>query len=184
MVLAGVVLAACLSGCVTANEEAMRIGAAPGMMQGTTTVDLRALQTRRFETGEEVKILLAATETLQDLGFTITESSADMGVLVASKQRDAAESGQIAGQVALTVFAAAFGVYHQPTWDAEQTIFVTLVTTPLANAGTSEVRVTFDRRMTNNYGQMWRTELILDQSIYQDFFAKLAEGVFLEAQAV
>lgn len=184
MVLAGVAMAASLSGCVTPNDEAMKIGAAPGMMEGTTTVGLRSLQTRRFDTGEEVKILLAATQTLQDLGFTITESSADVGVLVASKQRDAEESGQIAGQVALTVLAAALGTYHQPTWDREQSIFVTLITSPLGNAQASEVRVSFDRRITNNYGQMWRTELILEPSIYQDFFSKLAEGVFLEAHTV
>lgn len=160
---------------------AMKIGAEPGTMKGTTTVDLRALQTRRFDTADEVRLLMAATETLQDLGFTVTESSADVGVLVASKQRDAEESGQVAGQIALTVFAALLGAYHSPTWDTEQTIFVTLISTPVEGSDSAEVRVSFDRRMTNNYGKQWRTELILDEQIYQEFFNKLAEGLFLEA---
>lgn len=177
-------MAASLTACVTANDVAMQVGAAPGTMEGTTTVDMRVLQTRRFDTSDEVRLLLAATQTLQDLGFTITESSADVGVLVASKQRDAEESSQIAGQVALTVFAALLGVYHNPTWDTEQTIFVTLITAPIAGSEASEVRVSFDRRMTNNYGQQWRTELVRDQQIYQEFFNKLAEGVFLEAHAI
>ena len=35
--------------------------------------------------------------------------------------------------------------------------------------------------MTNNHGQLWRSEIILDAPIYQEFFDKLSQGVFLEA---
>jgi hypothetical protein len=42
-------------------------------------------------------LVLAATQTLQDLDFTITEFASDAGVFTASKQRDAEEAGQVAG---------------------------------------------------------------------------------------
>ncbi len=142
---------------------------------------MRALQTRRFDAADELKLLMTATQTLQDLGFTVTESASDMGVLVASKQRDAEESGQIAGQVAATVVLALLGAYHNPTWDKEQTIYVTVVTSPIQTSEKSEVRVTFDRRITNNHGHQWRAELIQEPQIYSEFFQKLSEGVFLEA---
>jgi hypothetical protein len=38
--------------------------------------------------------------------------------------------------------------------------------------------------MTNNQGQKWRAELIMDPEIYKQFFDKLSEGTFLEAQAI
>jgi hypothetical protein len=68
--------------------------------------------------------------------------------LVASKQRDATETGQIARAVTVAVIGTLLGVHTQPTWDKEQTIFVTLVTNPIQNAKQTEVRVTFDRRIS------------------------------------
>ncbi len=168
-----------LAGCVSPNEIAKQVGAPP-----KGAVDLRALQTRRFDTLDEERLLSAATQTLQDLGYTISESSVAVGVLVASKQRDAQEAGQIAGQVALMILAALLGSSHNPMWDKEQSIHVTLVATPIENSKQTEVRVSFDRQLTNNHGQRWRAELLLEPELYQQFFEKLSAGVFLEAQGV
>jgi hypothetical protein len=46
----------------------------------------------------------------------------------------------------------------------------------------TEVRVLLDRRLINNHGQMWRAELIEDPEIYQEFFQKLSEALFLEVE--
>lgn len=179
MLVVALGLAAPITGCVNANDIAKEVGAPP---QGA--VDLRALQTRRFDTLDEHALLAAATQTLQDLGYTITESSADVGILVASKERDAEEAGQVAGQVALMVVAALFGSFHNPVWDKEQSINVTLVATPIQNSKQIEVRVSFDRHLTNNHGHRWRAELLMEPELYQQFFEKLSAGVFLEAQKI
>lgn len=171
-----------LSACVSPNDVAMEVGAPPELAaEGKSTVSLRALQIRRFDTLDERALLQAATQTLQGLGFTISESSLDAGVLVGTKQRDAVETGQVTGQVILTLLMALGGTYYEPTWDKEQTIVVTLVTTPVQNSRQIETRVSFDRRLTNNRGQLWRAELLLDAPIYQEFFEKLSKSVFLEA---
>lgn len=177
--------AALLVGCAKdPNQVAMEIGLPPGVEEGVTTVDWRALQARRFETGDGLKILDAATATLQDLGFTIVESSADVGVLVASKQRDAEDAGQIVGVTVLSFLAALSGSYSNPTWDKEQSIYLTLIVSPVVDSRMTEIRVLFDRRITNNHGLLWRTELIDDPKIYQEFFDKLSDGLFLEAHKV
>ena len=105
-------------------------------------------------------------------------------MLVASKQRDAEEAGQIAGQVMLTILVGLLGSYHSPTWDKEQSIYVTLIASPITNSRMMEVRALFDRRLTNNHGQLWRTELIEDPEIYQEFYDKLSKGLFLEAHKI
>lgn len=168
-----------LSGCVNPNEIAKRVGQPP-----KGAVELRVLQTRRFASSDETALLNAGLQTLQDLGYTISESAADAGVLVGSKQRDAKESGQIAGQVALTVMLALLGSYHQPVWDENQTINATLVATPVENSKQTEIRISFDRHLVNNVGQLWRAELILEEKIYQEFFDKFAQSAFLEAQKI
>ena len=183
--LVATTVAVAASGCARdPNQVAMEVGAPPGAEDGVSTIEWRALQTRRFETDDGLKILHAATGTLQDLGFTIVESSADVGVVVASKQRDAEESGQIAGQVMVAVLAGLFGSYHNPTWDKEQSIYVTLIASPIANSRMTEVRALFDRRLTNNHGLLWRTELIEDPEIYQEFYDKLSKGLLLEAHKI
>ena len=184
----GAALALCLglvSGCVTPNELAMKVGDVPKIEgEDKSALSLRTLQIRRLDSLDEKRIMLAATQTLQDLGFTLTESDAEVGVLVASKRRDAEESGQIVGQVVVTILLAALGSAHNPVWDKEQTIYVTLVTTPIENSSQTEVRASFERRLVNNHGHLWRTELILDAAIYQEFFDKLSKATFLEAHKV
>ena len=177
--LLALAIAAPLMSCVSANQLAMKIGAPP-----ETAVELRTLQMRRFDTLDQTRMLLAATDTLQDLGYTVTESSNDLGLIVGSKQRDAEETGQVAGQVMLTVLFAAMGSYYNPTWDKSQSIHVTLVATPVENSKQIEVRVSFDRALTNNHGHEWRADLILDEKIYQEFFEKLSASAFLEAESV
>ncbi len=178
-------LAVALSGCVNPNQVAMKVGAPPVIKQDgeskKSTVSLRSLQVRRFDTLDERRLLLASTQTLQDLGFTITESSLEAGVLVGSKMRDAVERDQVAGQIVIMVLFAALGSRYDPVWDKEQTIIVTMVTTPVENSKQIETRVSFDRRLTNNYGRLWRSEIITDAPIYQEFFDKLSKSTFLEA---
>jgi len=182
LVALSIVLAVFLPGCVTPNKVAMTVGAPPGSEDGVTGLELREIQTQHFETDDIVGVLRASTATLQDLGFTVTESCAEVGVLVASKQRDAEESGQIAGQMVLALFGALLGAYTNPTWDKEQTIYMTLIADSSVGSNRTEVRVLLDRRLINNHGQMWRAELIEDPEIYQEFFQKLSEALFLEVE--
>lgn len=174
----GLALLTGLGGCQTANDVAMKVGAPP---EGA--VKLRALETRRFDTTDEKAMLTAASQTLQDLGFTLTESAVDLGVLVASKQRDAEEAGEVAGRVALSLALALLGSYQPPDWDKDQTIIVMVVTNPAGSGGQLDVRVSFDRTIRTHQG-LTRTERLDDPAIYQGFFAKLSGGVFLEGHAL
>lgn len=67
----------------------------------------RQMQTRRFDTANHSAMLNAAAATLQDIGFTLDESEFTLGVLVASKQRDATSAGQVAGAVLLAALTGA-----------------------------------------------------------------------------
>ncbi len=175
-------LAVTLTACVNHNEHALEIGGPP-VVEGQTIASIRSLQSRSFDTLETTRIIKAATATLQDLGFTIKAASPEFGVLSGSKERDAVESGQVAAQVALVVIAALLQSQHQMIYDESQQINVTLVVNKNGPAS-SVVRVFFDRHITNNHGDLWRAEVITDAEIYQQFFDKLSQGVFLEANRI
>jgi hypothetical protein len=167
-----------LSGCVNANDIAMKIGRPPAEAS-----KLRALETRTFDTQDTAALLSVGTQTMQDLGFIVSESSVDGALLTASKQRDAHETGQVVGQVALTVLFAAMGAAYHPVWDENQTIEVTLVVSPVAAARQSKVRVSFDRIVLNSDGQR-RAELIQDAPIYEGFFKRFETSMALEAKPI
>ena len=155
-----ILAAGLLSGCVNANDVAKRIGQPPA-----DALKLRAMETRRFDTKDDTALLSTASATMQDLGFIISESSLEGGLVTGSKQRDAKETGQIVGQIALTVILAALGSYHQPVWDVDQTIQATIVAYPIENANQTDVRVSFDRIVVDTNATR-RPELIIDQNIW------------------
>jgi hypothetical protein len=142
------------------------------------TLKLRQLQTRRFETTDEKVLLQAGAGVLQDLGFNIDESETKLGVIVGSKTRDATEAGQIAEAILVGVL---FGVV--PPTDKEQKIRASLISKPLDN-GSIAVRITFQRIVWNNQGQVSRTESVEDAVIYQEFFDKFSKAVFLSANQI
>lgn len=171
-------LAASLSACQDANKIALKVGAPP-----PNAAQLRTVETKQIEGFDAPTLLTSATATLQDLGYIITESAPQAGVLVASKQRDAQEVGQVAGQILLTVAMAAFGVLNDPTWDKSQAIHVTVVVSSAEHAAAKSIRVSFDRYVMNNHGVLWRTELITDPKIYNEFYIHLNQSLSSEKRA-
>ena len=156
----------------TIPKEALQIS--PESMQQRQT------QSRYFETSDEPAILAASAAVLQDLGFNLDESETDLGVLVASKQRDATEAGQV---VLGVIVAGLFGT--SATWDEEQKIRASLITRPSGeDEGRITVRITFQRIVWNNEGNISRNESIDEPEIYQEFFSKLSKSIFLDANQV
>lgn len=138
---------------------------------------VRQVETRRYNTQNEKEVLSAVVQVLQDLGYTIVESETNLGVLTADVNRAADNQG---GQIALGILFALSG--QQPMIDTEQLISVTVVTNKDVN-GVS-VRVSFARIIFNSMPSMTRLEKITDKDIYQTFFNKLNQSIFLTGQAI
>lgn len=140
------------------------------------SLEKRQLQTRRFEGIDEKNILAASAGVLQDLGFNIDESATTLGLIVASKERTAVEGGKVV--TALLLSALTGTAQH---WDKDQKIRVCLVSwTASEKTDVQFVRVTFQRIIWNDAGQVSKVEAIEDPGIYQQFFEKLSKSVFLE----
>jgi hypothetical protein len=159
-----------VAGCQsTTPTEALRL--APD------SLDRRQTQTRVYETTDEVELLSASAALLQDLGFNLDESEVELGVVVASKERDAEEAGQIVGAIILAVL---LGV-NMP-WDDDQKIRAAVVTRKLEERNGYAVRLTMQRIVWNTRRQVSKTEPLDDPEMYREFFDRLSTSVFLEAQ--
>lgn len=151
----------------------------------------RAMQTRVFETATDRELLSASAAALQDLGFQIEESVGEVGFLRAAKERSAREYGQYRNR--FFVWLLTLGHVLIPV-DLHQKVAATIVARPISDdKSRQEVRIIFYRVVWKGDGQADRNyippgeqkmEMIRDQEIYQQFFAKLSKAVFLEPHAI
>ena len=162
----------------------MLTGCAPkipkeALMLKPESMQNRQMQTRRFATTDESKILNVSTALLQDMGFTLEEANAPLGVLVASKMRDATDAGNVTLAVVATLLTR-----RPVAYDKEQKMRASVVTKLLPNGKEMSVRVTFQRIVFNTEGQVTTAEAIIEPEVYQEFFSKLSKSVFLEANHI
>jgi hypothetical protein len=135
----------------------------------------RVMQSRRFDTRDEVQVLKASGALLMDLGFTVDKSDETVGVLVASKNRSAVE----VGQVVVAAFLSALAGTDIP-YDKRQKLRASVVTHPISS-GAIVVRVTFQRIVWDSHGQISKREQLDLPEDYVEFFDKLSKALFLEA---
>lgn len=167
------VLLVLLAGCASGPPpEAFRMS--------TTALEDRQMQSRRFDTLDETGILAASVGVLQDLGYALDISNADLGVLTASKQLDASNAGQMAAMILIAALGGGATAI-----DDDQKVRVCLVIYPSQESkGSTVVRVTMNRFIWNTHGQITKAETLSEPELYQAFFEKLSKATFLEAHEV
>jgi len=161
-----------VAGCQTIPKDALTLS--------PESLAQRQMQTRKYETNDEAKILVSCAGLLQDMGFNLDESESKLGLITSSKMRSAENAGQIAG----AILVALLGGGAMPI-DKEQKMRASVVTRPVGKHGEHiAVRVTFQRIVWNTQGQVTKSESLIDPDIYQEFFGKLSKSIFLEGQAI
>lgn len=135
-----------------------------------TQLEMREFQTRTFETPDALGVLKAMVNVLQDDGYIIRDANTDLGLLSATKEVDVESTGE--------AFVAALFAGNNARW-AKNSIFD--VTANVSQYGeTCRVRVTFQMKKMNNKGEVMDVEQISDEAHYQEFFAKVYKGIFLD----
>lgn len=144
----------------------------------------RQIETRRYDTVSEMDLVVASSNVLQDLGFNLDNSETKLGVLTASKQRDATDGGEVAAAVIVALLGGGAMAISK-----DQTIRVSLVVRPAIDdkgvdvPNSNFVRVTFQRVVRRTDNSMY-AQTLGDESLYVDFFDRLSKSVFIEAQKI
>lgn len=172
ILLAGLLLA----GCATVPPDTFVV--TPELLQH------RQLETRRYDGIKETDLLTASANVLQDLGFNLENSETKLGVLTASKQRDATNGVEIAA----AVLVAVLGGGSMPV-SKDQTIRVALVVRPVNDSNgkaipdSNYVRVTF-QRLVRRTDKSEIAQTLREPELYQDFYERVSKSVFLEAHKI
>ena len=180
-----------VAGCETLPDNAMALS--PDSLQQ------RQLQTRRVEGIDEKALLAASAGVLQDLGFNIDEAETRLGVIVASKKRSAIDTADIITSSLETlavdmVFTLVFGDHYKSdgeiSIDVTQKIRISIVTRPALDSSgqplkdAQVIRVTIQRLVWDDDGNLTHAESVEDPKVYQKFFDRLSKSIFLELQAI
>lgn len=140
----------------------------------------RRLQTRYFDTHDEARLLAACTAILQDMGFQIDEASPRLGVLLASKMRDA---NRLRPEARLAAVVLSLGLLSSLAVDQPARIEVGIVTRRVeAGMERTGVRAIFRQTNLPPNGQRGMSQTITEPEIYTQFFDHLSKALLLEAR--
>jgi hypothetical protein len=170
-------LIVCISGCVpTVPKAALRLP--------ESTLDVRAIQTRRLEASSEIAILTATIAVLQDMEFNIDRIEKPLGVITASKLSDADSGVEQTGLFfldMLCVLGGGGGCDAMSSARDDQHITLTMVVLPsLMRDGEYSVRITIQRVIHDKVERIKVLERIDDAETYQEIFDNLRKSLFIQ----
>ena len=150
-----------------------------GLLMGCATVvpqktqlQIREFQTRSFETSDTKMVMKTMVNVLQDEGYMLKNANIDLGILSASKELNVEDRGE--------AFWSAFWAGANARWKKNSTIECTA---NVSDFGTqTKVRVSFQVKVFDNKGAVMDVRQIEDESFYQDFFAKVDKGIFIQKE--
>lgn len=146
--------------------------ASTGVAPEKTQLQIREFQTRSYQTNDVKMLMKAMLNVLQDDGYIVKNANVDLGFLNATKEVDVERSGE--------AFWSTFWLGESARWKKNSIIEVTA---NVSEFGTeSRVRVNFQAKMMDNRGVVMKIEQVGDQKFYQDFFAKVDKGVFIQKE--
>lgn len=160
-----------LAGCSQVPSTALQMS--------PKALEIRQLQSRKFSTIDENKMLAASIEVLQDMGFLITDVEKKLGVIVGNKTREIDNKILRYAQVTLSILAGT----STKGIEKNHKIRVSLVATPDKYKDTV-VRVNFQREVFDIHNDIVARETLYEPKLYTGFFAKLSKSVFLEEHAL
>lgn len=132
-------------------------------------LEIREIQTRMFDTTDAKSTLKTMLAVLQDEGFVVKEANVDLGFLTAERQLDVQ-----------TKDAAFWGAFFDRPWKKNATIEATA---NVAEYGKQiRVRVNFQEKVHDSDGKVATVEVIEDPKFYQEFFAKVDKGLFIDKE--
>ncbi|MEN9281320.1 MAG: hypothetical protein RL594_255 [Bacteroidota bacterium] len=181
--LLGISLTVVLSSCTIINRL-------PQVQPPQTQLQTREFQTREFDTNDVKLVMKAMLNVLQDDGFVVKNAVVDLGLLTANKEIQlnarptASDSYWTEAFGALLTGRNTQGSRNQQQQDHRYSKFKNIeVSINVSELGRrTRVRANFQAKVLDNTGNPVEVYVINDPKFYQDFFAKVDKGIFLQKQ--
>ncbi|MBF0247417.1 MAG: hypothetical protein HQL36_05025 [Alphaproteobacteria bacterium] len=125
-----------------------------------TASETRQMTGRRFDINDERAVLTSIVQLLQDLGYKVGETDVKAGLVTGTK----------GAEEVVTYYGSI--------------IRVTVTTTPIRDKGGIQVRATFQDIVQARDPRYTYARSTVGPEVYQQFFDRLAQSLFLEAHDI
>ena len=166
-------------------------GCTAGVQPPKTQLEVREFQTRTFDTADSKLVMKAMLNVLQDDSYVVKNAVVDLGLITATKEIDVAPGqsgpngvlGGIGGAVVIgggpggVIFG---GPRSAPTYRKTETRDFTGNVSEFGSQ--TKVRVSFQRKVLDNRGDVVEVQPIDDPVFYQDFFSRMDKSLYLQQE--
>lgn len=135
-----------------------------------TQLEIREFQTRTFDIKDPKLVIKALLNVLQDEGFIVRNADSELGFLSATKETDLGYGGSI------------WTSKGEPDRWKKTSVIETTANVSLFGKGQCRVRVNFQEKILDNMGSIVEVRAILNEKYYQNFFAKVDKGLFIQRE--
>ncbi len=153
---------------LTLNACMHRSPAYPAMTQ----LEVRQMQTNLFDVSDFKLVMKAILNVLQDEGFVVKNVHLDLGFLNATKEIDTETRGQ-------RFWGGVFGA-SDARWQKSSIIDATANISP--HGEQTKVRINFQIKALDNYGNVMTVQQIQQAEYYQTFFSKISKSIFIQQE--
>lgn len=157
-----------------------------------TQLEIREFQTRTFDTADHKLVMKAMLNVLQDDGYVVKNAVVELGLITAAKEIDVApgrsgsDGGLLGGLGGTVVFGGGPGGVifggNQPPPTYKKTEVRDFTGNVSEFGAQTKVRVSFQRKLLDNRGDVVEVEPIDDATFYQDFFSRMDKSLFLQKE--
>jgi PBP1b-binding outer membrane lipoprotein LpoB len=137
-----------------------------------TQLQIREFQTRTYDTTDTKMVLKALLNVLQDDGYIVKEANTELGFMTATKEMDVESKTE--------AFMSSLFLGSSARWDKNSIIESTANVTEFGEQ--TRVRVNFQLKTMDNKGNVSKLKQVGDEKFYQDFFAKVDKGIFIQKE--
>jgi len=155
---------AALIGCATTDS-------APGNAP-QSQVEIRQFQTRTYDTADQALVMKAMLNVLQDLNFIVRTADAQLGLISAEKWSNIDHSKKEIKKAKKEKLSLPEAAVMECTANVTTT------------GGRAQVRVIFQQRVMGAGGTVVEVTRVEDAAFYQEFFARVDKGIFLQQQGI
>jgi hypothetical protein len=169
-------LAAAGAGCAS--------GAGGRPVLRSSPLEIRAAQSREFDTADPRLVLKAALNALQDSGFTIRQTDAELGLVtgVAEWQSRGVNKGLRIFKWVAAPLTYGSSLLIPSGRDEFSTLEATVNVT--REAGRTRARLSLVARVTDGGGKVRSVQAIADPLAYQGLLSRLDKAVYLEREGL
>ena len=140
---------------------------------------LREYQTRTYENKHREQLFHAVLNTLQDDGFVIDVADMGSGLVKANVSKTKVNGRETLQKAAYTVLTwGVFLLFTDGNIDDVETMSATITVSPIGKS--TKVRTSFVYRRNNPDGDVVEHRQVVDQEVYQTFFASIEKSIFYD----